>query len=144
MEATALGIARLRSNAGSQRQFDAKAAAAAFGAVDGDLSAMGQADRADDGESQPSSTHLTGACFVGSIEAFKNVWQIVSRNAQTGISHFENRMIVLPSYRDADISSFGRVLNGVIQEVHDYLLQPGRISLHFDGVSSVRCQRNAF
>ncbi len=41
----------LPPNAGGQRQFDAKKAAAAFGAVHGDLSAMGQADRADDRES---------------------------------------------------------------------------------------------
>ena len=39
-----LGIATLRSIAGRQREFDPEKAAAAFGAVDGDLSAMGRAD----------------------------------------------------------------------------------------------------
>src|SRR6266536_1860118 len=125
-----LGIARLRSIVGGHRQFDTKKAPSTLCAVDCDSSAMGLANRAHDRESQPSSTHLTRASFVSTIEALKNVREIISRNAQTTISHFENGMIVPPRYGDADISSFGGVLDCIVQEVHHYLLQPRRISLY--------------
>ena len=60
------------------------------------------------------------------------------------ISDFENGMTVLPHYRDADLSSFGCVLNGIVQEVYYDLLEPGRIGLNLDRFTADRCKRNAF
>ena len=51
-------------------------------------------------------------------------------------------MIVPPRYGDAYISSLGCVLDRIVQEVHDYLLQPRGISIYLDGVSSITSHGN--
>src|SRR5216684_1634135 len=84
---------------------------------------MGGTDGFDDGESEPGSAAGAGAGLVGAIEAFEHVRQSVSRNAEAVVRDFENRAIPLAANTDLDHASYWCVFDGVIDEVHDYLLQ---------------------
>src|SRR5258708_26160200 len=84
---------------------------------------MGGTDRFDDGESEPGSAAGAGAGLVGAIKAFEHVGQSVSRNAEAVIGDFENRADSVAANTDLDHATYRCVFDGVIDEVHDYLLQ---------------------
>src|SRR5437016_7920880 len=108
--------------ASGQWQLHTEKAAPALCAVDGDLAAVGQTDRADDGQSQTGSAHLPGTRFICSIETIEDMGQIICRYAQPRIRDFENRMSVPLRHSDGALSPFGRVLNGMVQQVTYSLL----------------------
>src|SRR5262249_1326006 len=51
-------------------------------------------------------------------------------------------MTVPLGYGDGDAASFGRVLDGIVQEIHHHLLEAGRISLYFNRISSITSHGN--
>src|SRR5947208_16777962 len=103
--------------ASGQWQLHTEKAAATLGAADGHSATVGHANRADDGQSQPGPTHLTRASLVGALDAFKDMRQIISRNAQPRIRDFEYRMTVSLHHSDGYLSPAARSLNPLAVEL---------------------------
>src|SRR3984893_1077088 len=121
-----------------QGEFHAEAATPAFLARDFDFAVMGGTDRFDDRESEPGPAAGAGAGLVGAIEAFEDVGQSVRRNAEAVVGDLEDRTIPLTANADLDHAAYWCVFDGVIDEVHNYLLRSNPVPRHMN--SSLRME----
>jgi len=101
---------------------------------------MGGTDRFDDGEPEPGSATGAGAGLVGAIEAFEHVGQSMSRNTEAVVGDFEDRTIPLAANADLDHATCRCVFDGVIDEVHDYLLEANPIPHYMNSSFCVDAQ----
>ena len=56
-------------------------------AWDFELSAIELHNQVDERQTQADALYLASACFVGTEEAFADMWQIIGRNSLPGVAH---------------------------------------------------------
>src|ERR1700730_13303586 len=104
---------------------DGKCAAMPGLAFDADLALEGSHDRLADAEAQAVASGLgpTRSGLVGSIEPLENARQVLRRDADAAVLDAQPRaaMIGLGAERYVDLSRGGGKLDGVVDEVADYL-----------------------
>src|SRR5882672_2647582 len=127
-----------------QREFHTEGASQAFLARDFDFAVMGSTDRFDNGEPESGSAAGAGTGFVGTIEAFEHMGQSVSRDAEAVVGDFEDRTIPLAADTDLDHATYRGVFDGVVDEVHDYLLEANPVPHYVNSSSCMDAQSDRF
>ena len=118
-----------------EREFHPESAAQALLAGHFDFAIMGSTDCFDNGETESGSAAGAGAGLIGTIESFEHMGQSLSRDAEAVVGDFEHRTVSLAANTDLDHPTYRRVLDGVVDEVHDYLLQADPVSHHMNSIS---------
>lgn len=77
-----------------------------------------------DGKAQPEPARPPGPGPVGPVEPLEDMGEVVGRDAPAGVLHGDHRVGALPAHPHADLSPFGRELQGVVQEVRAVFLCP--------------------
>lgn len=77
-------------------------------------------NRFDEGEAKAESGFVTA--WVGAVVAFEDLFLLVWRNADSRVGDFNLDGVALVGCCDADPTAFGRVFDGVVEEVADELL----------------------
>ena len=105
-------------------------AASGAGAVRADAAAV-QFDQAPHQRQADAQAALRAVDRDGALhEHVEHVRQQFGRNAHAGIAHAQHHVLAFVPQADIDVAAAGRVLEGVVEQVGDDLLQPGRIAVH--------------
>ena len=111
------------------RQGELEGAALAQLGLDADGAAVGLDDHPADVQPQPEPRLLAGHVGVDPEEAVEQLRALLERNAQPLVRHRQPHLVGLEGERHLDRRAFGRVLEGVVQEVGDHLLDAGGVGV---------------
>src|SRR5579862_2283255 len=110
-------------------KFHTETAASAVRAFHFYLSAVRGGDGFDDRKAKAGAPRITSAGRVDSIEAIEHVRLRLFGNADTIVDDLQERMAVVCTNAQLDPALFGRVLNGIVQQVHHDLFQSSAIAV---------------
>src|SRR5256886_1267135 len=119
--------------ASASGQDDPEQAAAAFLALDLDAPAVRLHRPARDGEAEPHSTGAPRPGAIEPVEAVEDASMVHLGDPRSAVLHLDGGLAGRQRPDgDADLSPGGRVLDGVIEEIHDALAEERRIALRLD------------
>ena len=91
----------------------------------------------DERQADAVAAGLAGSCFVDAVEAVEDVRQMLGRDADAVVLDFDFDDAVLFLAADGDFPAFGRVFDGVVEEVLDDFLEEvfscQQFGVRFDG-----------
>ena len=93
---------------------------------------MGGDDAPGDAEPQPGSAHLPAPRLVHAIESLEHPRQVLGRDPDPGVGDGQVRPVARPTDDDADGPAGGRVLDGVVDQVHRHLPKANRVPVNDD------------
>src|SRR5437870_4447990 len=79
-------------------------------------------------EPDPQSSERTVRRTLSLPEHLEDVWKERGADAAPRVGHGENDIRALTVHVGANLTAGWRVLHGVVQQIPDHLLEPGRIS----------------
>src|SRR5437899_4057754 len=121
------------TTASASGQDDPEQAAAAFLALDLDAPAVRLHRPARDGEAEPHSTGAPRPGAIEPVEAVEDASMVHLGDPRSTVLHLDGGLAGRQRPDgDADVSPGGRVLDGVIEEIHDALAEERRIALRLD------------
>ena len=85
---------------------------------------MGLNDHFADGQAQAAVTAGARPRFVGAVEPLEDVGHILRSDADAGIGHAQDRMLVFHTRGDPNLTMILVVLNGIGQQVRHDLGEP--------------------
>ena len=85
----------------------------------------------DNGQAQASPLDFAGTAGIGPVKAFKDTRLFIFRDADTGVTDNEDRFMTLMADMDIDMAAWPVILDGIIQEVHDYFPEKATVCPYF-------------
>src|SRR5207245_3799890 len=123
-----LDIEAAGPTASARAQDEPELAAAAFCALDLDAPAVRLHRPARDGEAEPHSTGAPRPGAIEPVEAVEDASMVHLGDPRSTVLHLDGGLAGRQRPDgDADVSPGGRVLDGVIEEIHDALAEERRI-----------------
>ena len=92
--------------------------------------AMSYGNAPHNGESQARTSCLTGAGFVHSIEAFAQMWQILSSNADPRVADLQESLPLFRSRAHRDMTAMAIIFDGIVEQREYRLFEQCRIANH--------------
>src|SRR5215469_12971438 len=125
-----VGWDQLRFLVYQPRYFKAESGSPPLRALHAHAATVSCADRFHNREAKAGAAQFTRPGFIGSIKALENVCLAFLRNADPCIGYRQDRLVRLAGHADVDGSAFRSVLDGIVEEVHNHLLQTGLIAFN--------------
>jgi len=87
-------------------------------------------DRLHNGQPQPRATFGAGTAAVGAVEAFEQMRQVVRFDATPGVAHRQRHALVVGLHQQQHAGAFGRMADGIGQQVGNRPLDHQAIARH--------------
>src|SRR5438445_13837902 len=101
---------------------------------------MRGADRFYDRESQARPSGIASARFISTVKPLEDVRQRLWWNTRAVVGDSQGCPASLASGADGYASALAGIADRIVEEVHQHLLEAGRIALHFHAGSRVEAE----